>query len=522
MSIRTLDASAEAAMAEMEKKAAEQSKQAQEAAEQKAIEDAAAQRAKEEAERYGTNKLLVIGGDLVIHGAQLVPSKLLAVMYKLWEQADKPFISAINITKGQLMIGGNPNCGSFDPLSCGLALGLEQIYEDCTVEDCVGRMAMDASVWFTTIMVFAHELAHANGIGDDEECDTMAIDWITTVAQKFEIEVPDLNDMGWLGGKLNEFYAAIEGNNSPMYKLQRELRSEGIVFMFEGGTRVGTMRNWVRYYNTARTSEEAWAETAQPLVKTVAPAEVTIPSTESVPYVGSPDVVNQMISDMATADFEIPGLEDMADGLDLPGDVVDVPGIPGNTNPAIADIPGGVSTSASPKPWELPSKLSPKPLSDGAKANAVVAIHTLMKTAFAHIFAGCKWSAGAFQDADYVSRTEIDITSIPFITELLVGVDTVMSGKKTTDVVLPGKIRGFRGARAKLPQYTFHLNDGAAVTKFDIIPQNPQKDSATGKLAAAGHMIAWITRAGDYKYKVTCPTGQIRSLDDIIIEPLKK
>jgi hypothetical protein len=379
---------------------------------------------------------------------------------------------------------------------------LLQVFDDATIEP--SRLRVDAQVWVTLIITTLHEMAHACGCNDDE-ADAKAKDVFTTMAQKYDIECPAIPDMSWLGTNLDIFFSSIENSKITSEVLQREMMAEGVVYKFESGRRYSMLREWVRAYNQDRAQESAWDLAVHPLVQKqplpVAPAVELGQMTGSildVPDMSVPDTAGNLPFDL--------GLEGVFNSEFSADDDVDVvaPDFGG------FDLPGAATTTAPTqlKRWEQPSKFQPKPLNLPPETVRDT-VQQIFKGCMIALFVGGKWQNGAFQDAEYISRTEVGINKIPHATDIVLGMDTVVNGKKDYDIPSNGTIRGFIGARSKLPQYVLHLNNGASVERYDMVPQNPNTTSKWAEAARGGEMIMWVIKGGKYLYRFTCPGPSI-------------
>ena len=523
----------EAAATQMEKMA-EATEKAAEAKEKEAT--AAAMAAQKEAEevqlqeRFGKNQLVLVSETLPIQGFQLLPAKLLGIIEKAWELLEKPFIGSLSYTTSPMRDGQDVLIGNFDRLVRSIMISLQQIFDDTTEESTMENgWSVDAGCWIGLIEVTIHELTHAV-IDDEDKCEERADDILTSIAQKWDIEAPALIDMGWLGVKLEEFYKSIEDNKEPLYVLQRQMRMEGVAFTFPGSKkRITDIRTFCRLQNTERSGEEAWNAAAVALM-TTATQPVAQASVGPVINVMAPEVVAQ------APIYETPniatGVPANAEALlttyeQYMQDEVATPQCDPNisTNQAIGTtqvVVGAVQQQAqttSPNPWDVPSTLPSAPLTGTPEASKA-AVDTLMRTAFQKIFCDCGWDyKGNFTAADAVMHDEINITSIPSANEILVGLDTVINGRKEYNVPSEGVMRGFVASKTRLPMFNLHLNNGVNVRRYSMMPQNPVGKKLSTN-AQAGEMIMWVTCENAFVAKLTCPTGQPVDANNIDIERL--
>lgn len=503
----------------------------------------AADKQAEEAEyeamkQFSDNKLMVIENQLPVQGCQLVPSKIIGIIAKIRELLEphaEAELCAILYTTNFLEDEGRALTGAYSMLTESMSVSLSQVFEDCTAEECIGRMSMIDQVWATLIRMTAHEMCHT-ATGDEAKTDALALDILTTIAQQYDMETPALIDMGWLGHKLEQWYQSIESKEEDAYKLQRQMRNEDIVYMFESNKRIGTLRQWFRLMNNDRKLEDAWdidvpvsvTQTAAPdALATISPVVEAVMPEMVMPEVAAP-VITEPVAEIITglpADAADLSSAMAAYASDLSAGVIEPTGAPvqaasGVVTPSDATIAMTAYSAESLKPWEKPSSIAPTAVSCSPD-ELRVARRNILVTAFQLMFCHCGWDYnGSFTDPDYVARTEVGISGIPHGNEALVGLDTVINGKKCYDVPAAGILRGFVGARAKLPQFSVHLNDGAAVTRYSVMPQNPATASETAKLAAAGQMIAWVTCGNKWVAKITCPTGQPADPNNVVIELL--
>ena len=525
----------ESAAQEVEAKAekAEQEVAAQAAEAAKLAADKQAEEAEQQAMRqFSDNKLMVIGNQLPVQGCQLVPSKIIGIIAKINELLEphaEAELSAILYTTNFLDDEGKALTGAYSMMTESMCVSLSQVFEDCTAEGCIGRMSMIDQVWATLIRMTAHEMCHTAS-GDEAITDALALDILTTIAQKYDVETPALIDMGWLGHKLEQWYKSIESKEEDMYKLQRQMRNEDVCYIFESNKRLTTLRQWFRLMSDERKLEDAWdidipvsvtqsaapdaLATISPVVDVMMP-EMVMPS-EAEPTATAPvaEVVTGLPSDAADLTSAMAAYaNDLDAGVVEPASAV--------VAAVSTTAPGQAATPAEGmKPWEAPSSIAPTAVTCSPEELRTTR-RSLLAGIFQQIFCRCGWDyKGGFTDADYVSRTELPISGIPHAAEVLVGLDTVINGRKTYDVPSAGILRGFVGARAKLPQFSIHLNDGQNVTRYSIMPQNPTTASETAKLAAAGQMIAWVTCGNKWVAKITCPTGQPADPNNVIIELL--
>lgn len=516
---------------------AQQKRAAEEAAaithqQQLAAKEAA--KATEEA-KWGKNVLLVCAGEVVVHGVQLMPTKLVGIIQEIWNALEKPFFASITNTRDELVdsVSNSKLTGIYDTTTKSVVVSLPQLWADCTKPECLQRMGMAEQVWVTLLQVVAHEMAHAVE-GDEGKCEARAKDIITTLAQKFDLECPAIMDMGWLGHKLDEWYSSIENSDEELHKLQRQMRMEGVPYIFASGKRLGNLRQWFRLYHSERREEAAWDAAVGSLIlqgaQLTPPANVhntagdqTVNAEQAMvmpgmgvlqalagmgdlPFTPDQPLVNEQAFSGMGEDCSMPGEE---------GQTYTEPFMPGEMNfgtpdPAPAGQQKQYSTVA---PWLKPSPIPAQPLAapiDVLKNST----REIMIRAFMAIFGYCGWNGrGGYNDADFVARTPISVTDIPHADNILVGLDTVVDKRKQYNVPTKSILRGFVGAGAKLPQYSLHINNGVKVTRYSIIPQNPEKPSARGQEAASGQMFGWVTMQGEgkpiYLAKVSCPTGVV-------------
>lgn len=508
---------------ELEKKQEEQAKkEAEEEANRQAEE-----KKKEEKAKFSQNALLIIKSNkqdtLPVHGCQMVPNKLIGLMAEAWKILETPFIPSIQFTNDFLMDGNdNPLCGAHDHVTNALIVSVAQMLDDGTEDSSVDAMAVDAQIWVALLQTCLHEMAHAAGIEDEEKANDKALDILTSLAQKYDIETPAIPDMGWLGYKLDGFFSNIEDSDKENHKLQRQMKLEEVVYTFKSGKRLFSLREWVRVYNKDRAYEEAWDE--EPIAVT-SPAKVEAVTANVANKEGSAMPMSEGPAEpMPGYGTEAP----ITDPEEVQGPIgEELPG--GNTEPIMpghGEAPAANHSPAQPqsngnqqKPWEKPSPFQPQ--GNCSAEELRIARRNVIISAFQVMFNNCGWDyRGGFTDSDYVARTEVNLAKMPNGEETLVGVDAIINGKKEYDIPSPGILRGFVGRAAGLPQYSIHLNFGNAVKRVSLVPQNPNKGSKPAAAAQGGEMIMWVIIEGTFVAKVTCPSGDPRSYENVTVENL--
>ena len=481
--------------------------------------------------KWGKNQLILCAGEVVIHGCQTLPPKVVGIIQEIWNLLEKPFFGSTTFTRDELLdeTTNSKLTGIYDTTTKSVVISLSQLWADCTKPECLQRMGMAEQVWVTLLQVISHEMTHAIEKAEGP-CEARAKDVITTLAQKFDLECPAIMDMGWLGHKLDEWYSSIENSDEELHKLQRQMRMEGVPYIFASGKRLANLRQWFRLYHSERREETAWDAAVGSLVlqgaqlatppatphNTAAAQTVTAEQALNLP--GMTDLYNMPVETAQPA-----GTGTMSYGM---GDDCSMPGEEGQqyTEPVMpGEMNFGTDTSAQPvapqrqqnnfAPWLLPSPIPAQPFTGPLDAMKT-STREIMLRAFMAIFGYCGWNGrGGYNDADFVARTPINVSDIPYADNILLGLDTVVDKRKQYNVPTKGILRGFVGAGAKLPQYSLHINHGTKCVRYSLIPQNPEKPSARGQEAASGQMFGWVTMQGEgkpiYLAKVSCPTGVV-------------
>lgn len=483
--------------------------------------------------RFGKNSLVLVSETLPVQGFQLLPPKLLGIIEKVWEILETPFIGSLSYTTAAMKSENDILVGNFDRLVRSIMISLHQIFED-TVEETTleNGWAVDAACWIGLLEVTIHEMVHSI-IDDEDVCEEKADDILTSIAQKWDIEVPALIDMGWLGVKLDAFYKDIEDRKEDIYVQQRQMRVEQVVFMFpESKKRIDSIRNFCRLHNADRSGEEGWNEATVALMATATQpvAQATVGPIVDVMTTTAPATTEQgmtlpniteepaIASELPAGAEELLGVYDhyMQDEMTIP--TVDPAAgvqLTPNANAAVQQP----QATAAPNPWDVPSTLPAAPLT-GTPETSKAAVEAMMKLAFQQIFCNCGWDyKGNFTNANAVMLNEIDVSAIPSAPEILVGLDTVINGRKEYNVTAAGVMRGFVASKTKLPMFNLHLNNGVNVRRFSMMPQNPVGKKLSEN-AQRGEMIMWVTCENEFMYKLTCPTGQPVDANNIEIEHL--
>jgi len=537
----------ETAVAAMEKAEQEQQKRLQEEAaaiaRQQKQAAAEALAAAEEA-KWGKNQLLVLAGEVVVHGVQLMPAKLLGIIQEVWKALENPFYGSVTVTKDTITDTADNGkeaklTGVFDELTDSVLISLPQLWEDCSKPECLQRMGMVEQVWVTLLQITTHEMTHAIMKGEGN-CEAKAKDILTTLAQKFDLECPTTMDMGWLGHKLDEWYSSIENSEEELHKLQRQMRMEGVPYIFPSGKRLNNLRQWFRLYHIERREETAWDAAVSSLILqgaqptslanphvTTAAATTTAEQTLVLPGTAMPGMPGMPSTEAAMAEAMAKMMANM-DAMGIPAEECDVPMEDSYTpSESAADnlnfrMPGEVPTPpagtqrqfSGPAPWEKPSSIPARPL-EAPIETLRESTREVMIRAFMAIFGYCGWNGqGGYNDPDFVARTPISVVDIPHINNILVGLDTVVDKRKVYDQPTQGIIRGFVGKAAKLPQYSLHINNGTKVVRYSLIPQNPEKPGQRGQEAKSGQMFGWVTMPGEggkstYVAKISCNNGMV-------------
>jgi hypothetical protein len=529
----------------MEKAEQAQQKRAQEEAEAIAAQQrraaAEAQAAAEEA-KWGKNRLIICAGELAINGVQLLPAKLIGVIQEIWKMTNKPFLGSTSFTRDILTdaVSNSKLTGVYDATTKSVVISLHQLWEDCTKPECLQRMGMAEQVWATLLQVVSHEIVHAVE-PEERACEVRAKDIITTLAQKFDLECPAIVDMGWFAPKLDEWYASIENSDEELHKLQRQMRMEGVPYIFASGKRLSSMRQWFRLYHVERREETAWDEAVSSLI--LQGAQPTPPANPHVTNAAATTIAEAAMT-MGTYEMPkmpgVPAAETTAAGLnDLRAQMAAL-GVPFGDGcstvteegyDASAQMPGELNFGETPNyqpaaqqgqqkqysgpaPWAMPSSIPPQPL-EAPIDELRTYTREVMIRAFMAIFGYCGWNGqGGYSDPDFVARTPINVTDIPHVNNILLGLDTVVDKRKVYDQPTQGIIRGFVGKAAKMPQYSLHINHGSKVVRYSLMPQNPERPGPRGQEAKAGAMFGWVTMPGEgdksvYVAKISCPSGVV-------------
>jgi hypothetical protein len=528
-------------------------------------------------EAVANDYVLTTGGFMII-GSELVGEKMTALIAEAVNSFDQSAVTTIVLRNDGYPAdwddkGATPIFGRAFPDSHSIAISVSRCFDRAAEIAMKGDkyLSFTGLLWVNIISAIGHELDHLVIANTDRELyETMRLldggkdleasakdserQLICTLARDFDVEMPPVAEMGWLGVEIMNLFTNKDTKDLPWVDKARKMLEAGHVYYEDvNELECFTFREFVKQAysqdgegwdqpttpchlnmyieeGTAAVELVAVAETVeQPKVDEVVAAAVEVvmkPQADGM-FVGAGIEVDSGEPDIVIAEEEpespLDAIETEAGGIITP-EVVDR-GIAAlaAANPTLPAAPAATVVPLAPNVANQEAVFAAAvdaSVPAAAAAPTTYAVNNItpevMKAMlqevwtrlYAHVFTKCGWQqhpeSGRYffaKPANVVEHVNIqDILSKYGVSDFIMEYDTVNAAGQTDPVaeMCNGTIRGFCSSKANLPCYAIYLNIGGQRFKRVLTPQNPEKQNAqnaytaTASEAAVGHQIAWV------------------------------
>lgn len=502
-------------------------------------------------ESKAASQTVLLTGDVVVRGAELVPEKLLGFIDYILQQHDNG-VSAIMFRADGQPLG---KMGMATPLTGSCVVNLKHIFNrTCDLVESEGTfLNLQAALWLAVMDTTLHEIHHVAYAftdpheydmylsleGEEKEkahkalekmCEEESAQMIVDAAKHIDIELPSVGEFGFFGVEMMKLFTDKELMKDAKW-LRRGSRQieQGIVYEDrEEEVYLKSMREYVRTTIAPHVDKEESEDWEQPVSlinvrteqedgtvavdKAQPVAEAQVPESAAAVQTTTPAALpagdQKMI--FVGAGMEADPVDDAPDAAivsqytDAGYDAYVPPEHIQQEMAKTAAAAAGPAPQEAPKQFDNPVHISPEQVAE--------ILQSVYMRLYSHLFGKCGWSQNPTNGHFHFANPTAVLISVPIsdlieqkypeAAGLLAEYETVSAqGQDGHLEPCQGYVRGFVYRNKNLPAYKLHFNIGGVRVVRTLVPQNPEKLNAQNAYsrpaqeAQIGHARAWIMDA---------------------------
>jgi len=375
------------------------------------------------------------------------------------------------------------------------------------------------TAWTNILWAVAHELFHdvawatepemADKHDMEDESHDYAGNMIEVLAREGDIEMPEVEKLGWLYDTLMETLVSMSANNEAFVKNQQAMIKDGLMFKGDN-TECKTMKEYFVLTDDTKW-DNATLKKSAPVIKERPEGE---PAPTSTPVAGMDGSILDMMDQ-----FEDDGQAPWDEGIPAGGNsgvafVPPGPVAPPVTQPAPVYAPAGppdaVFNTAPTQPFITTPETKPHVQTThvAATGDVSMAAKQLYMHLYQHIFQVCGFANGDFANVDQIHQP-INVAGLA-ITQMgvLTGFRSAQGGQFQWSPLGQGLMAGRTFKNSTLPGYDIEFTLNGQKHHFRFLPQTTSTASSMAQRARQGARIAYVIDADSNTYKARIIDGQ--------------
>jgi len=368
-----------------------------------------------------------------------------------------------------------------------------------------------ALAWHFVLRCVFHELFHAwaehpkvadpNDEVEEEEAEMFSESQVVLMAMLYDIEMPDMEDMGLLTELFHEAVDEhLEADPTNMWaQIQAELFRDGDIY-HEGTLVIDSYREFVRSISSrdddyrwgekpaAVSAENVAPETPQPPKESpTAPSPAPTPSHPVAPPTPPPTPSSPEVDPTPPAPSvsEAPEVHEPTvtpteryfdDGPPMPEDEEYFEADRGEIMPGPAPV----------------HVVAPQKAFDGPMEEIVSTMQAIYVRLARYMFDKCQWNGQGYFGNPAGVLEPVYVGDLPYAEQLLVSCDSLNHKGQKAERQIIKHAKGTVFSNSKLPAYVLYVNINGKKCKRVLVPQNADKESKSAKNARNGDRIVWV------------------------------